>query len=74
MAQNLAAMKILRELELEVYASYIVRQEFTREDFAAFRRHCRSQQLSFCTFSVLTPLPGTDLSDRNSVPKMRKIV
>ena len=30
------------------------------KDFVAFGRHCRSQQLSFCTFSVLTPLPGTD--------------
>lgn len=62
MAQdNETAVKILQNLGIEIYASFIVRPEFNREDFAAFGNYCRSLELNFASFSVLTPLPGTDL-------------
>ena len=38
--------------------------QFTEEDFAEFRRYCRSIDLSFASFAVLTPLPGTELYDQ----------
>jgi radical SAM superfamily enzyme YgiQ (UPF0313 family) len=57
---NERAVQILHDLDIELYASFIVRPEFTREDFAFFRQYCRGLGLSFPTFAVLTPLPGTD--------------
>jgi radical SAM superfamily enzyme YgiQ (UPF0313 family) len=62
-ADNDKAIAILKTMGLEIYASFIVRPEFTRDDFKAFRRYVRSLKLNFATFAVLTPLPGTDLYD-----------
>jgi len=60
-SDNEKAAKILADLGIEVYASFIVRPEFTKEDFAKFAPYCESLGLRFATFAVLTPLPGTDL-------------
>jgi radical SAM superfamily enzyme YgiQ (UPF0313 family) len=62
-ADNERAIAILKSLGIEIYASFMVRPEFTRDDFAAFRRYVRGLKLNFATFSVLTPLPGTELYD-----------
>ncbi|UCF78359.1 MAG: cobalamin-dependent protein [Candidatus Eiseniibacteriota bacterium] len=58
---NEKAVKILRDLGVETYASFILRPEFSREDFRALRRYCRKLRLGFGSFAVLTPFPGTDL-------------
>ena len=57
---NEKAVKVLQDLDIETYASFIVRPEFDKEDFATFRRYCRTLRLSFASFAVLTPFPGTD--------------
>ena len=57
---NRRAVRILQDLGIEIYASFIVRPEFTRQDFAEFRQYCRELGLTFASFAVLTPLPGTD--------------
>ena len=61
---NLRAVQVLHDLGIDIYASFILRPEFTKEDFEEFRQYCRSIDLSFASFSVLTPLPGTDLYDQ----------
>ncbi len=58
---NAEAVHILHDLGIDIYASLIVRPEFSREDFAALRQYCRKLELNFAGFAVLTPLPGTDL-------------
>jgi len=58
---NTEAIRILRDLDIHVYASFIVRPEFSRSDFAAYREYCRRLKLNYATFTLLTPLPGTDL-------------
>ncbi len=63
MSNNQQAVKVLQDLGIGIYASFIVRPDFTEEDFEEFRRYCRSIDLSFASFAVLTPLPGTDLYD-----------
>jgi radical SAM superfamily enzyme YgiQ (UPF0313 family) len=60
---NRQAVQVLQDLDIDIYASFILRPEFTKEDFAEFRRYCRSINLSFASYAVLTPLPGTDLYD-----------
>ena len=57
---NKQAARILLDLDIEIYASFIVRPEFTRPDFAAFHQYCRELELTFASFAMLTPLPGTD--------------
>jgi radical SAM superfamily enzyme YgiQ (UPF0313 family) len=57
---NQRAVEILHDLGIEIYASLIVRPEYTRADFAGLRQYCRDLRLNFATFAVLTPLPGTD--------------
>ncbi len=58
---NERAVEILHDLGIEIYASFIVRPEFTRKDFRAFRQYTRQLGIRFASFAVLTPLPGTDL-------------
>jgi radical SAM superfamily enzyme YgiQ (UPF0313 family) len=58
---NDTAVRMLHDLGIDVYASFIIRPEFDKADFAALRRYCRDLELSFASFAVLTPLPGTDL-------------
>ena len=57
---NKQAARILQDLGIDIYASFIVRPEFTHQDFSAFRQYCRDLDLTFASFAVLTPLPGTD--------------
>jgi radical SAM superfamily enzyme YgiQ (UPF0313 family) len=58
---NEQAVRILHNLGIDLYASFILRPEFTTADFAALRNYCRQLELSYASFAVLTPLPGTDL-------------
>ncbi len=60
---NEKAVQILRDLGIDIYASFIVRPGFGHEDFAALRKYCRQLELDFASFAVLTPLPGTDLME-----------
>lgn len=58
---NARALDVLKALELDMFPMFIVRPEFDRQDFEELRKHCFSLGLDFIGFSVLTPLPGTDL-------------
>jgi radical SAM superfamily enzyme YgiQ (UPF0313 family) len=58
---NEKAVHILQDLDIEIYASFIVRPDSTLSDFASYRHYCRHLGLTYASFAVLTPLPGTDL-------------
>jgi radical SAM superfamily enzyme YgiQ (UPF0313 family) len=60
-SDNENAIRILHDLDIDIYASFVLRPEFEMRDFRELRRYCRSLRLSYPTFAVLTPLPGTDL-------------
>lgn len=60
---NKEAIRILQSSDIEIYASFIVRPDFTEEDFHGFKEYCRGLELNFVSFAVLTPLPGTDFYD-----------
>jgi radical SAM superfamily enzyme YgiQ (UPF0313 family) len=60
LGDNERAVRILQDLDVQIYASFIVRPEFEKADFKAFRQYCRDLGLNFAGFAVLTPLPGTD--------------
>jgi radical SAM superfamily enzyme YgiQ (UPF0313 family) len=60
-ANNVKALQILKGLDLDIWPMFMVRPEFDHRDFADLRQCCLDLDLSFIGFSVLTPLPGTDL-------------
>jgi hopanoid C-3 methylase len=60
-AQQAEAVRILDDLGIMMYASYMVDPAYTREDFARLLAHVRRMKHRYATFTVLTPLPGTGL-------------
>jgi len=60
---NREAVKFLQSLDIDIYASFMVRPEFDQEDFRRYGKHCFALGLDYIGFAVLTPLPGTDLFD-----------
>ena len=60
-AQQEQAVKILHDLGIMMYASFIVDPAYTREDFRKLTAYVRRMKHKYLLFTVLTPLPGTDL-------------
>ncbi len=60
-AQQEEAAKILDRLGIMMYASFMVDPDYSREDFVALKNYVRRLKLKYATFSVMTPLPGTEL-------------
>jgi radical SAM superfamily enzyme YgiQ (UPF0313 family) len=58
---NAKAVQVLKSLDIDIFPTFIIRPEFDRKDFADLRKYCLDLDLNFIGFSVLTPLPGTDL-------------
>jgi radical SAM superfamily enzyme YgiQ (UPF0313 family) len=60
-AQQGRAVKILDELGIMMYASYMVNPDYSREDFRNLLAYVRRLKHKYATFTVMTPLPGTGL-------------
>jgi radical SAM superfamily enzyme YgiQ (UPF0313 family) len=60
-AQQAEAVRILDDLGIMMYASYMVDPAYTREDFRNLLAYVRRMKHTYATFTVLTPLPGTQL-------------
>jgi radical SAM superfamily enzyme YgiQ (UPF0313 family) len=58
---NEKALEILNSHGMSVVAAFIVDPDETREGFARLRRYVDRLQLKTTQFTVLTPLPGTEL-------------
>lgn len=58
---NDQAIKVLEELGIDLWASFIVEPSFNLEEFKNLRTYVRSRSIKNASFSVLTPLPGTRL-------------
>ena len=57
---NEESVRILHNLDIRIFGSFIIRPDFNHNDFKEYARYCRSLRLHLPVFSVLTPLPGTD--------------
>jgi len=60
-AQQAEAVRILDELGIMMYASYMVDPAYSREDFRDLLGYVRRMRHKYATFTVMTPLPGTQL-------------
>lgn len=58
---NEEAIRILQRLGIEFTADFIVRPDFTKDDFRELRSYVRALKVATPAFPVLTPFPGTAL-------------
>jgi len=56
-----AGLALAEQLHIEVFAQFVVNTNYTPREFARLRRFIEHHQLRYPSFTVLTPLPGTDL-------------
>jgi len=59
--QQREAVRILDDLGIMMYASYMIDPAYTREDFRNLLAHVRHMKHKYATFTIMTPLPGTQL-------------
>jgi radical SAM superfamily enzyme YgiQ (UPF0313 family) len=59
--QNEKAMDILNSLGVHMWGAFIVDPQFTQEDFRQLKRYREERGIIYPQFTILTPLPGTDL-------------
>ena len=59
--QQAEAVRILDRLGIMMYASYMVDPTYTHADFSALMDYVRKMKHKYASFSILTPLPGTEL-------------
>ena len=64
-AQQVEAVRILDQLGVMMYASYMVDPDYSREDFRNLLAYVRRLKHKYATFTVMTPLPGTELHAEN---------
>jgi len=62
-AQQVQAAKILDDLGIMMYASFMIDPAYCRDDFRSLIAFIRRLKLKYATFTVMTPLPGTALHD-----------
>jgi radical SAM superfamily enzyme YgiQ (UPF0313 family) len=58
-ASNEKALDKLRAMRVVVHAGFMLRPEYTQERFAELREYVRAMPPSQCSFTVITPSPGT---------------
>ena len=62
---NLEAVRLLRKIGIRISPHLIVDPEFSRSDFRDLLRGVNEMELFRPVFTVLTPLPGTELYEKN---------
>ncbi len=60
-ADNLEAIRICRQLNIDLVSLFMVRPEWPVERFRELSRYVRQNRLCLSTFGTVTPLPGTSL-------------
>jgi radical SAM superfamily enzyme YgiQ (UPF0313 family) len=56
-----AGFKVARELGIEIFAQFVVNTDYTRRDFQRLVRFIEHHKIRYPSFTVLTPIPGTEL-------------
>ncbi|MCU0284782.1 MAG: B12-binding domain-containing radical SAM protein [Acidobacteria bacterium] len=60
---NEKAVKILNQLGIEVWGQFIVKPDYTKDDFKRLAEYIISHKITYPAFSILTPHPGLDPRD-----------
>jgi hopanoid C-3 methylase len=62
--QQKQAVKILNDLDIQIYGSFVIDPSFTRHEFNQLIDYVRKLKVSYVALSILTPLPGTKLFEQ----------
>lgn len=54
-------LEVAAEVGIDVFAQFVVNTDYTRDDFKRLQRFVEHHDLKYPSFTVLTPLPGTEL-------------
>ena len=65
-AMNERAIKVLKTLDIELYATLIIPTDFAKEDFKELTAWLRKLDVRFVNLQPLTPLPGTEIFEQYS--------
>jgi len=60
LAQIEDGLKAAREQGLKIFASFIVNPNYSKADFTRLSRFIERNRIDYPSFTILTPLPGTD--------------
>jgi len=63
--QQVEAVKILKSYGIMMYASFMISPDYTKDDFASLKKYIRDLKLTYATYTVMTPLPGAVLYEKN---------
>jgi radical SAM superfamily enzyme YgiQ (UPF0313 family) len=55
------AFRVARELGIEIFAQFVVNTDYTRRDFQRLVRFIEHHKIRYPSFTVLTPIPGSEL-------------
>jgi radical SAM superfamily enzyme YgiQ (UPF0313 family) len=55
--------RVAHELDLEIFAQFVVNTDYSRRDFQRLVRFIEHHRIRYPSFTVLTPIPGTELLD-----------
>ena len=61
---NLAAAKILKEIQVDAWASFMIHPDWTVNDFRQLRRYIRELRPEIASMSPLTPFPALPLYEQ----------
>jgi radical SAM superfamily enzyme YgiQ (UPF0313 family) len=61
LAQIEDGLEVARRLGIEIFAQFVVSPRYTRRDFQSLIRFIEHHRISYPSFTVLTPIPGTGL-------------
>ena len=63
-SQSVQALATMRQHGVEAWGCFIINPEWEERDFYDLMEFVNKNEIAFAQFTVLTPLPGTVLSDR----------
>lgn len=63
---NNAAIRILQANGVSIWGAFLVDPDFTADEFKALRDYVTAMEITHTQFTVLTPLPGTQLYQQKS--------
>ncbi|HLP61777.1 MAG TPA: radical SAM protein [Candidatus Deferrimicrobium sp.] len=69
---NEKAIAILHELGIEVWGQFIIKPDYTRDDFKRLADYILHHNITYPAFSILTPHPGLDPNDYRQYGEFNK--
>lgn len=57
------ALRVAEEINVEILAQFVINTDYSKADFKYLARFVEHHRIQYPSFTVLTPIPGTDIFD-----------